>query len=259
MKLKKKGLPGEGELVICTVTKIHYNSVFANIDEYERKQGMIHISEISPGRIRNIRDFIREGKVIVCKVLRVDTVKGHIDLSLRRVTESQRRGKADSMKQEQLSEKIVEFVAKALKTDNKTLFDNVFKAIENEYDSVYLAFIDVVEGVLSINELGLDKKTSQKLEEVIRQRIKPKEVEIKGDLTLESFAPDGVEIVKKALINAEKSSDKVTISYEGGGKYRITVNAKEYKEAEEILKNTYTQAISDVEKTDGKGEFVRVE
>ena len=85
MLLKKEGFPEEDELVMCTVTQVQFHSVFVTLDEYD-KGGMIHISEVSPGRIRNIRDFVREGKKIVCKVLRVNEEKGHIDLSLRRVT-----------------------------------------------------------------------------------------------------------------------------------------------------------------------------
>ena len=94
MLLKKQGLPEDDELVLCTVTKIHFHSVFVNLDEYNMS-AMIHISEIAPGRIRNIRDFVVEGKVIVCKVLRVDRERGHVDLSLRRVNDSQKRLKLD--------------------------------------------------------------------------------------------------------------------------------------------------------------------
>ncbi len=55
----KVGFPKESEIVICTVTNIQYNSVFVKLDEYKNLQGMIHISEISPGRIRNLRDFVK--------------------------------------------------------------------------------------------------------------------------------------------------------------------------------------------------------
>ncbi len=80
MLLKRTGWPEEGELVLCNVTKIMPNSVFCRLEEYGR-QGMIHISEIAPGRIRNIRDYVVEGKFVVCKVLRIDQIRGYIDLS----------------------------------------------------------------------------------------------------------------------------------------------------------------------------------
>ena len=86
---------------------------------------MIHISEISPGRIRNIRDYVKEGKKIVCTVLRIHKDKGHIDLSLRRVNENQRRQKNSQIKQEMLAEKIVENVARKMKEDPIKLYDTI--------------------------------------------------------------------------------------------------------------------------------------
>ncbi len=258
MLIQKSGLPQESDIVLCNVTKIQFNSVLVQLNEYD-KQGMIHISEISPGRIRNLRDFVEEGKMIVCKVLRVDTQRGHIDLSLRRVSEAQRRAKVNWLKQEQLAEKIIEFVAKETKTDKNTIIGTILSKIKDQYDSIYPAFKGFVEGEISIETLGLDEKINKKLEEIIRQRIKPQEVEIKGDLKLESYSQNGVELIKHALESAEKTSDKLEIIYEGGGKYRMIVKANEYKEAEDILKKAYTTAISYIEKSDGLGEFLRIE
>ena len=95
---KREGFPEEDELVMCTVTKIFPHSVFVNLDEFDRN-GLIHISEVSPGRIRNIRDFVKQDKKVICKVLRINKERGHIDLSLRRVNDAQRRNKSDEIKQ----------------------------------------------------------------------------------------------------------------------------------------------------------------
>src|SRR6056297_2999859 len=114
MYYKKTGFPEEGDLVFATVSNVQYNSVFVKIEDYDR-QGLIHISEVSPGRIRNIRDYVKEGKMVVCKVIKIDEVKGHIDLSLRRVTEMQKRAKTDERKQEQKAENIIEMLANKLK------------------------------------------------------------------------------------------------------------------------------------------------
>lgn len=114
MFFKRESLPEEGDLVLCTVKKILFHSVFVSIDEYKELEGMVHISEVAPGRIRNLRDYIRENKQIVCKVLRIDRQKGHIDLSLRRVNPSARSKKLNEYKQEEKAEKILEQVAKGL-------------------------------------------------------------------------------------------------------------------------------------------------
>ena len=94
--------------------------------------GIIHISEISPGRIRNIRDFVKEGKKIICKVLRIYRERGHLDLSLRRVTESQKRQKKTQIKQEMLAERIIEFAAKDLDMTLKDLYKVVIDIVLKE-------------------------------------------------------------------------------------------------------------------------------
>ena len=104
----REGFPEERELVLCTVTKVQHHSVFVRMDEFGGRSGMIHISEVSPGRIRNIRYFVKEGKIVVCQVLRINKERGYIDLSLRRVNDNQRRKKVDQLKQEQKEEKIIE-------------------------------------------------------------------------------------------------------------------------------------------------------
>jgi translation initiation factor 2 subunit 1 len=111
MLFQKQGMPQEGDVVFCTVTKVQYHSVFARLDEYDRKSGMIHISEVSPGRIRNINDYVKEGKVVICKVLRINESRGHIDLSLRRVNENQRRAKVEERKHQVIAENILQSYA----------------------------------------------------------------------------------------------------------------------------------------------------
>ena len=76
------------------------------------EQGLVHISEIAPGRIRNIRDYVSEDRQIICKVLRIDQQKGHIDLSLRRVNSHQRVAKLEEIKQENKAETLVQNLAK---------------------------------------------------------------------------------------------------------------------------------------------------
>jgi len=259
MLLMKNGYPEEDELVISSVTKVQFHSVFCNLDEYN-KGGMIHISEVSPGRIRNIRDFVKEGKKVVCKVLRVSSDRGHIDLSLRRVTESQRRAKINEIKQEQKAEKIIEFVAKNNNLDTKKLFEELSKKILKNYISIYVFFQEIVANPKIIEILELDKKLSESLHEAVKSRIKEVEVQIDGKLYLKSFEPNGIDVVKNALENAANiGKDNINIKYLGAGTYNIQITAKNYKDAEKIIKNSTEKAIEIVSKEGGEGSFVRQE
>ncbi len=254
MLQQKQGFPAESDLVLCTITNVQGHSVFARIEDYGIS-GMIHISEVAPGRIRNIREYVKEGKLVVCKVLRVSRERGHVDLSLRRVTESQRRGKIADIKQQQKAQKIVEFVAKKLKIDPEVAFQEVSDKLLKEYDSVFAGFIDVVESGASLSKLGVSSALAVDLEKLIKQRLKPETVDIRGTLTLLSTAPDGVNRLKAALAEAKK--ENVSIKYLGAGHFLLSTTAPNYKSGEEVLRKSGELAIASIKKAGGSGEYKR--
>ncbi|MEK6968105.1 MAG: translation initiation factor IF-2 subunit alpha [Nanoarchaeota archaeon] len=254
MLLQKKGFPEESELVLCTVTNVQGHSVFVKIEDYG-VSGMIHISEVAPGRIRNIRDFVKEGKTIVCKVLRINKDRGHIDLSLRRVTESQRRSKIADIKQQQKATKIVEHAAKKLKIEPDIAYKEVSEKLLTEYDSVFIGFMDIVENNISLEKLGVNKALAEEVEKVVKQRLKPETVEVRGTLSLSSTASDGVEKVKAAL--KEAKSEPINMKYLGAGRFLLGTTASDYKSAEETLRKASDKAIAAIKKVGGIGDYKR--
>lgn len=256
MLFRKEGFPEESDLVLCTVTSVQFHSVFVDIDEYG-KGGMIHISEIAPGRIRNIRDFVKEGKKIVCKVLRINQEKGYIDLSLRRVNESEKRRKIDEIKRQQNAEKIVEIAASKVGEKTDKLYNEISGKIK-EYNSLYECFEAASKDEKVLESLGIDKKYIKILDEIIKQRIKPSEVEIIGKLKITIFAPDGIDVIKDSLKKAQEAGkDRISINYLGSGLYRLMVKAPDYKEAEKLMKNATEGAIGHVVRHAGTAEFAR--
>lgn len=255
--LEKQGLPDEGELVMCIVTKIHFHSIFVNIIEYSRLQGMIHISEVSPGRIRNIRDFVKEGKTVVCKVLRINNERRQVDLSLRRVTDGQKRLKVNEIKQEQVAEKIIEFVAAEKKLTITDFFQEVYETVLKSYDSIFDCFYDVVESNIKLDKLGINKEAADRLEEIIRQRIKPISVEIKGHFKILSYQPNGVDIIRDALAKGNKVKGNHKLSYKGAGIYDVLIVDKDYKKAEKVLSDIRKAVEENLKFDDTACEFVR--
>ena len=113
---RTRGFPENGELVVCTVTSVKNFGAFVTLDEYDDKEGFVHVRDVASGWVKYIRDFIREGQKIVCKVLGVDSAKGHIDLSLKSVNEHQKREKIQQWKNEKKADKLLEIVADRLST-----------------------------------------------------------------------------------------------------------------------------------------------
>ena len=47
--MKYSGWPDSGDLVVGTVDEIADFGVFVDLDEYENKRGLVHISEVASG------------------------------------------------------------------------------------------------------------------------------------------------------------------------------------------------------------------
>lgn len=261
MFYKKQGLPEEDSLIICTVKKILPNSVFVDLDEYQNIEGMIHISEISPGRIRNLRDFVKENKKLVCKVLKVDRIKNHVDLSLRRVNLAQRKQKDIEYKQEIKAEKLFENLAKELKTDMNDIYNNIAGKLLQEYGSLYDSFIEIIKENKDLKELNIPENYRKSFISMIKDKIKMPEACISGTLILSSSKPNGIQIIKNILNKisdiAKTKKYNIIIKYISAPNYKITVTSNDYKTAERIIEELSNEALALIKKSGGIGEFKR--
>lgn len=245
MLYKNKGLPEEGEIVLCRVTKIFPNSVFAQMLEYN-DSGMIHISEIAPGRIRNLREYVKVGKQIVCVVLRIKQDRGHIDLSLRRVGTGARLQKLDEIKQELKAEQIVSNLAKQMNLKTPELYKKISTKIFEEYHYLHQSFKDVVAGKAEFSDFGFDAKLSKALTEAVAERFKEPVATFRGEIELHTYASEGLDKIKSTLKKVEDIREDMQVTYLGAGKYKFTFIDKEIKKAE--------KDISAIEKILGKFE-----
>ncbi len=241
MKNQRKRYPEEGELVIATVTNIKPYGAYVSLDEYDGLEGMVHISEISTTWVKNIRNHVREGQKIVAKVLRVIPEKNQIDLSIRRVTKQQKVLKIQSWKRLQKAKKILELVAEKLGED-KGKAEKVYWLLKKKYEEVYSSFeLALEKGEKVFLDAGLDEKWANELFEIVKTQVKVPKVEISGIITLQSTAPNGVELIQEVLSKALEISKKVEgattkIYTLGAPKYKVEVIAKDYRDAESILK-----------------------
>lgn len=256
MFYKKKGKPEIGEIIICTVKRILPHSVFVSIDEYEHIDGMIHISEIAPGRIRNLRDYVIEGKRIVCKVININKLTGNIDLSLRRVGTSFMIQKLNEVKQEEKAERLLNGIGKELKLDLKGMYYEVgFKAIER-YGSLYNFFQAISSDEDAVKkEVIIKPSIQEKLFKIIKEKIKPAEVSVSGTLSLQSYEENGIEDIKEILLKIER--DNIRVQYLGAPRYKLENVGTDLKEIDVKLKKEAEYALETIKKRKGFGEFVK--
>ena len=260
MAIKEKGWPESGDLVIATVRNITNYGAYVSLDEYE-KEGLLHISEISSSWIRNVRDFVREGQKIVLKVLRVNEEKGQVDLSLRRVSRHERREKLLSWKRDKKAESLLRSASEKLKVPLEEIYAKAGDPIEKDlglYNGLEKAAREGVEVLLG---LGVPKDMAAVLAEIAKEKIKMPMVRIKGILELQCTKPNGVTIIREALLTAQKierpQGNTVNVYAVAAPKYRLEVLAENYKDAEMLLKKAAETALKNITSAGGQGNFER--
>ena len=254
--MQEREWPDEGELVVCTVTNVKDFVAFVSLDEYDEREGLIPIAEVARGWIKHIRDYVREGQKVVCKVLHVERSKGHIDLSLKDVNDHQRKEKVHEWKNERKALKWISFVSEASGADEESIQNVCY----HEYGALFPVFEDIiVDEKSTLSRLNLDKKVADALVSVANENVKLSKVTITGNLILTSNKPDGVNVIRRALRSAQPIIEGVEIElvYVGAPKYRVKVTAHDYKSAEKAINKVAKAAVGVVERAGGTGEFVR--
>lgn len=73
----------KGKIIKGTVSGIESYGAFVKFDEYYT--GLIHISEISHGYVKNITDFLNVGDTIYVEILEIDEKSTHLRLSIKNI------------------------------------------------------------------------------------------------------------------------------------------------------------------------------
>jgi len=260
MAERKPEWPEVGDLVIATIETVTDYGAYAKLDEYN-KRGLLHVSEISSSWIRNIRDFVREGQKMVLKVLRVDLERGHIDLSLRRVTKREKIEKILSWKKDRKAEALLREVAEKVGLPNEEVYEKAGALVEEKY-GLYEGFEKVVkEGTEVLTKIGVPENLAKAFAEVAGERIHVKMVKVKGTLEIRCMKPNGVKIIKDSFLNAQKAEKTkdadVRFYVIAAPKYNVEVLAENYKRAEEVLQKVAQSVVSNVVEAGGQGTFRR--
>lgn len=261
MAVRKLEWPEVGDLVVATVVRITDYGAYAELDEYG-KEGLLHISEVASSWVRNIRNFVREGQKIVLKVLRVNPEKGQVDLSLRRVTKREKKEKILSWKKDRKADSMLRSASEKLNIPLEQVYEKAGSLIEKEFGEIHEGLEKTAkEGAGFLLKLGVPENMALVLDEIAKEKIKMSSVNIKGILEIQCTKPNGANLIKDALLSAQKSEDiegnEVQVCVVAPPKYRVVVSAEDYKRAESVLKKVTEKAIETIQKLGGKGSFKR--
>ena len=159
------------------------------------------------------------------------------------------------------AEKFLELSAKSLDKNLDEAYDEVGYELMDIFGDVYGAFETASdEGAESLTEEGIPQDWADAITEVAKKNITPPEVHISGYVDIETFVPDGVDVIVSALKAAEDNGDEeeeIRVQCVGAPRYRITVKSTDYILAEKTLKAAAERCIEVVEESGGNGSFLR--
>lgn len=240
MVRSRKELPDVGDLLVATVKEIFEYGAYITLDEYGGMEAYLPWSEVATRWVRSIKDVLKENQKIVVKVIRVNRRNRQVDVSLKRVMESERRRKVLAWKRAERAEKILEIAAAKL---GKTLGEAYKEAgwkLEDYYGEIFAGLEQaVMRGTEALTEAGVPEEWAKVLHEVACKHIEIKRVKVAGVLTLRSVARDGVERIRKVLMvmksQVPEGGLEVKVYTLGAPRYKVEVTATDYKVAEQAL------------------------
>ncbi|CAA9986392.1 eukaryotic translation initiation factor 2 alpha subunit, putative [Plasmodium knowlesi strain H] len=210
----EKKFPEVDDLIMVKVNRIEDMGAYVSILEYNDMEGMILMSELSKRRFRSVNKLIRVGRHEVVLVLRVDSQKGYIDLSKRRVSPK------DILKCEEhfsKSKKVHQTVRHVAQKHNMTVEElnriaiwPLYKKYGHALDALKEATVNP-EAVFKGIELNEDVKNSLMAD--IQLRLAAQALKLRGRIDVWCFSYEGIDAVKEALKKGkEVSNDEVSIN-----------------------------------------------
>lgn len=223
----------EGDLVLCTVDRIVGTVVFVRIPlDGKEIEGNIVLSEIAPGRIRNLRDYVVPKKKIVCKVLRIKS--GNIDLSLRRVSQKERK---EVLEREQQEKSYTSILKGILKEKAEEAIENISK------EESLVSFLEDSKINSEKLERIIGKEDAKKIIEILNTQKKKKTI-IKKEIHLTTIKPNGISLIKKIL----EIFKGVNVKYISAGRYSVETESNDAKTADKKIRDLIDVAEKEAKK-----------
>lgn len=248
--VKKVGFPSSGELVICKIKNINPNSAFAYLEEYD-KEGMVHISEVASGWVRDIRNHIKVGQTVVAKVIRISG--DHIYLSLKRVDEKQRNEAIKSFNMNLKSEKMLEIAAGELHKTADDAYKEVGFLLQEHFGDLYNAFKMILKKPERVKEL-IPAEWFDKLKILAEKNIEQKEFELKAHFIIRSYESDGIKHIKNILNDFDSSGFGVT--YISAPKYLVKFRTKDIKKGRKEFNDKLNEIVKKNRNVEASFEIV---
>lgn len=194
---------------------------------------------MSSGWVKNIHEYIEEGRKYVAKIYRVNQEKMMFDVSLKRVSDKEKKDKLDQERHEKKATKLIEIVSKKCGLNPA---DMSSKLLSN-YDSLSEFIDELEENEIAYFGQKYPEKFLESLKSLLKTSTEKKEVIESKIIELIGKGSDGVERVKSAL--GSIVVENLEIKYLSSPRYMLRIKAQTHKEASKTLSTAVSKLNED--------------
>jgi len=254
--------------VVVQVLKIDDKiGAYVSLLEYDGKEGMINLGELSKKRIRSMAKILRIGSIEVCMVMSVDEEKGYINLSKKRVEPEDAPPKTEQFAKAKAVHGIMQHVSSTHGIPVEELCNKVSWPLHEKYPSAFEAFKKHIEGEITIwddidfSQPGQDvshlaKEIKEDIETHMRRRLITSTLRLMAKCEVSCHEYEGIDAIKESLkagYKATKDECEVNIKLIAHPVFALTCMCRD----KELGVNVLTEAMEYVKEAilERKGSF----
>merc|ERR1711941_104646 len=231
--------PELDDLVMVRVNRINEIGAFVSLLEYNDKEGIILLSELSRRRLRSINKHIRVGKK---KLLKEEDI----------VECTQRYQKSKTV------HSIMTHVAELQTGDNVLTLEELYKRIGwplyETYTHAYDAFKKAAAGEDIFEGLDAPAEIKDNILKTIQHRLGSQPVKIQADIQVTCFAYEGIDAIKPALRAGQQCStpdSPVRIQLVTSPEYILLTSSADHERGVALLKKAVEAIQTEIKKHGG--------
>ena len=264
-----------GQLVEGVVTNVVDFGAFAEVED--GVEGLIHVSELAEAAISHPRDVVKKGDLLLLRVIRIDTRRKRLGLSLKRVLESEwsewaarlaaadmeKRAAAKAAAPAEAEAEVVEEVAEAVEevADEAEVeaAEEVVEAVaeaeaeveEEVAEAVAEAEAEVAEEVVEAVE---EASSGDEIEAEVVEEVAEAEAEVVKEITeaVAEAEEEAAEEVVEAVEEAEAEVVEEVVEAEAEAEAEVVEEVAE--EAEEVADEAAVEVVEEVVEAEAEAE-----
>lgn len=199
-------LPKIDEFVMVKIDSVDDLVGKVSLLEYNGKEAVIFISDLSRKRIKSVSNHIRVGHKEVLQVLRVDKDKSNIDLSKKNVNDDD----ISACIQKYKKSKIVHTILGKVSIDNNCnlldLYTGIGWPLYDRYGHAYDAFTHASMGESIFNEIDISENIKNSIMKLISHHFSRKNVKVYSEIQVTCFSYEGIDAIKESIMEGIKNT-----------------------------------------------------